>query len=390
MKPELEATRHPLSAELAEGDLSLARAASLLWAVAERVRDLHSAGSVHGRIEPCMIMVAGDEVQLQSAEPGAGFEDEVYAAPELAHDGAADARADVYALGVLLFVLLTGERPKGLEVPSELRKDLPDGGDEIFRACFVRAERRLADAGAFCEELLPVRIALEAQDARSQCEDPGPLFDAHLLRISDAATVASAIPKLARPQLEHLFAALPQPVLLARPEPEVDALLAALEGAGELRKLPAGSPLEAHPGASPRAAEEAAPPPRTSLLLSLGCLFLFVSVGLGAFHFSKPLWRAAGVGQSDAPDIVAALKAIREGLEAYKTQHASYPESYEQLVPQLRALGREDLERGSHGEYSLLLTPGGRLRAIPLRTQLPAYRSFPGQPIEAYSSPREP
>lgn len=70
-----------------------------------------------------------------------------YMAPEV-RDGRLppDARSDLYAVGVILFELLTGERPAGAELPSTLRADTPPTLDEVFRRLYARHERRFESA----------------------------------------------------------------------------------------------------------------------------------------------------------------------------------------------------------------------------------------------------
>lgn len=70
-----------------------------------------------------------------------------YMAPEL-RDGKrpADARTDLYAIGVILFELLTGERPAGAESPSYLRPDAPRELDDLFQKLYARHERRYPSA----------------------------------------------------------------------------------------------------------------------------------------------------------------------------------------------------------------------------------------------------
>lgn len=86
-----------------------------------------------------------------------------YLAPEL-RDGArtADARTDLFSLGVLLFEMLTGERPAGAELPSTIRADSPAALDEVFRLLYARYERRYASAAAVSEDLSERFRTLEA------------------------------------------------------------------------------------------------------------------------------------------------------------------------------------------------------------------------------------
>ncbi len=77
-----------------------------------------------------------------------------YMAPEL-RDGKAqhDARSDLFAIGVMLFELLTGERPAGAELPGTVRSDVPARLDELFRRLYARHDRRCASAAEVLQEL---------------------------------------------------------------------------------------------------------------------------------------------------------------------------------------------------------------------------------------------
>src|SRR5437588_4517774 len=60
-----------------------------------------------------------------------------YMAPEQRSGAEIDARADLYACGVMLFELLTGERPAGTDLPSELNPQVPRYLDEVFRKSYT-------------------------------------------------------------------------------------------------------------------------------------------------------------------------------------------------------------------------------------------------------------
>jgi serine/threonine protein kinase len=77
-----------------------------------------------------------------------------YMAPEQRNAAAtADARADLYSCGVILYELLTGEKPAGTELPSDLNKSVPGWLDEVFRHSYTRLEKRFASAEQFAKAL---------------------------------------------------------------------------------------------------------------------------------------------------------------------------------------------------------------------------------------------
>lgn len=95
-----------------------------------------------------------------------------YLAPEL-RDGArsADARGDLYAAGVILFEMLTGERPAGTELPSTVRAETPHWVDEVFRRLYARYDRRYESAAAVLED---ITAALPLRDGRARLSPPPP------------------------------------------------------------------------------------------------------------------------------------------------------------------------------------------------------------------------
>jgi serine/threonine-protein kinase len=76
-----------------------------------------------------------------------------YMAPEQRSGGDVDHRADLYACGIVLFEMLTAEKPAGTDVPSELNPNVPRRLDEVFRRSYARLEKRYGSADEFAAAL---------------------------------------------------------------------------------------------------------------------------------------------------------------------------------------------------------------------------------------------
>lgn len=76
-----------------------------------------------------------------------------YMAPEQRGAGDPQPRSDLYSCGVVLYEMLTGERPAGTDVPSDLNRAVPKYLDEVFRRSYARLDKRYANAGEFLASL---------------------------------------------------------------------------------------------------------------------------------------------------------------------------------------------------------------------------------------------
>ena len=115
----------PLSRVLARGDRKLPLSDALRFAqeIAEALDYAHSQGVIHRDIKPANILVTEDGrakiadfgvARLNHAlttHSGQIFGSPAYMAPEQLSGGTADARSDLFSLGVVLYSMITGFRP---------------------------------------------------------------------------------------------------------------------------------------------------------------------------------------------------------------------------------------------------------------------------------------
>jgi serine/threonine-protein kinase len=175
-----------------EAPLSSARAVALLEPVVSALAAAHRAGLVHRDVKPENVLIADDgrvkvadfglakavSATTQHTATGVLIGTVSYVAPELVVEGRSDARADVYAVGVILYELLTGKKPHEGETPiqvaykhvhedvpppSQLAPGVPDYVDALVARATARdREQRPADAGVLLHHLRRVKQAIAA------------------------------------------------------------------------------------------------------------------------------------------------------------------------------------------------------------------------------------
>src|SRR3954463_10634155 len=204
-----------------EAPLSPGRALALLEPVVSALAAAHRAGLVHRDVKPENVLIADDgrikvadfglakavSATTQHTATGVLIGTVSYVAPELVVEGRSDARADVYAVGVIMYELLTGHKPHEGETPIQVAykhvhedvpppsrevPDIPDNIDALVARDTARdREQRPAAAGVLLHHLRRVNQAITsgARSDRDLVEDllPRKSSDtAEVLRRQDA------------------------------------------------------------------------------------------------------------------------------------------------------------------------------------------------------------
>src|SRR5699024_9542291 len=173
----------------AHGSLDTATALSVLEPVLSALSAAHQAEMVHRDVKPENVLIGTDgtvqvaDFGLVRAAASAGTTSGsvilgtvAYLSPEQVTTGDADARSDVYAAGIVLYEMLTGQPPyvadnalsiayrhvnEDVPSPSEHVPDLPPALDELVRRATRRDPTgRPVNAAAFAAELRQLRARL--------------------------------------------------------------------------------------------------------------------------------------------------------------------------------------------------------------------------------------
>lgn len=163
---------------LARGKLPLNEALEIFLQVCEGLQAAHARGVVHRDLKPANILI-GDDGRARLADfglakrfqadgqavasnltvSGVSMGTAVYAAPEQMKDPEnCDHRADLFSLGVLLYELLTGDRPSGaFRRPSDKSSEVDPRLDAVvMRAMDEEPARRFQDVDEFRDSVLGI------------------------------------------------------------------------------------------------------------------------------------------------------------------------------------------------------------------------------------------
>jgi len=180
--------------------MTVEEAAKILGQLAPGMDEAHSKGIVHRDLKPSNILFDGKGVpyisdfgiaKLSQAQSGnmtgsAIIGTPAYMAPEQAQGTGVDGRTDIYAVGIILFEMLTGHQPYEADTPMAVafkhitdpvpqilasNPNLPDDVDNVIQLAMAKdKEDRFATAGDLVEALRAVaagqKIAHEQATAK--------------------------------------------------------------------------------------------------------------------------------------------------------------------------------------------------------------------------------
>ncbi len=204
--------------------LSLGSALAITEEVLRALAAAHRAGVVHRDLKPENVLVAPDKTlkltdfglaravsEITMSSTGTIMGTVAYLAPEVALSGAADARTDIYAVGIMLFEMLTGKVPGGnaenpvqlalsrvqedVAAPSEFEEWLPAEVDDLVLALAARqASDRPASANDAAALVARTLATLPAQILENPLPSPGVSTDPDATQAIQFPSKTSALP----------------------------------------------------------------------------------------------------------------------------------------------------------------------------------------------------
>ncbi len=426
----------PLRSVLTSGRITLGRALGIARDVAAALASAHAAGVVHRDLKPENVMITPDGTaklldfgiaKALASENAAGADAITqtgqilgtpgYMSPEQATGQASDARADVFAWGVVLYEMLAGKAPFVGATPMErmasvLRDEPPalttrhvpaELRDLLERCLAKRPEDRFNDAGALVDALARVRLDAEAERVTVGGDaSPDPYAETVAPDAHEAATVTG----LAGTQALSAVEAKPsrvRPVWVAAgvivAAVAVGGALLATRGppapppAHSARAAPVPAPSIPAPGAASAAKPPAVPPSWLCGKRESGDPEFGFKCDKGQSAWCDPQWKqiaccSKGLVALDAdgtcgcpPGGADEPEAIAAGCRKVEAKQRLPPHAIQRVVrdhyPELRkcyekALGASAKLRGTMS-FAARIAPSGRVFSVRIQgSSLPA------------------
>ena len=206
-----------LKARIARGPVPVDEAVDYVIQVAQGLRKAHEAGIVHRDIKPSNLFVTRDGIvkildfglakqddQTELTRTGTTPGTVAYMAPEQVRDGETDQRTDLWALGAVLYELLTGRSAFAGEnvvavmhavlnveprLPGDLQSAEPGLGKVLARVLAKDSTSRYASAGELLHDLSELRSRPDESHSSKTAPRPKRLLQRPAFAISAAVIV---------------------------------------------------------------------------------------------------------------------------------------------------------------------------------------------------------
>ena len=209
-----------------QGKLSIEQLFQFLNPVVSALSAAHRIGIIHRDIKPENILIAKDGRvkvadfglaagsiigQTMTAESSVVLGSVSYLSPEQVQRGIADARSDIYALGIVMFEMLAGKKPYDGETPIQIaykhvneripnlqtiNEEIPNAIAEIvFAATSPNPDQRPKDAEELLNKLRSIQAQIDPKRRQLSLEldiPPAPISVAKPKRIRGKVKVTSA------------------------------------------------------------------------------------------------------------------------------------------------------------------------------------------------------
>ena len=279
------------------GPLTAEQALVLLEPVLDALSAAHAAGFVHRDVKPENVLIADDgRVKVadfglaravaatnSSTTQGMIIGTVAYLSPEQVERGEADGRSDVYAAGILLFEMVTGQ--------------VPHAGDSPLAVAYQHVNADVPPPSSIRPQLAP---DVDALVVRSTRRDPQLRYQSAQDFLADVRRVRTVLPP-------------PRPFAESRDTLIVDASTSARLAAGAARHAPAPPPPPTSPDPTPVGQRRHRP--RGVVIGLIAIVAAALLAGLGG-------WYLAGPGRTmPTPDVIG--QTLADAATALKTQNLS-------------------------------------------------------------------